>query len=177
MMTVIFCRTSGALLAALLMTCVAAAQQQPAVETFKPFTLKTPEGTKKTLTDVLGKTTLVVFFFPTCGFCNAAFPEIQKLHYTYEDRGLSMVWINVVPQQERLIADWRARGGYTATILLGGRSVQKDYKLTMTPTHYLLDAGGKILWKHAGYKPGDEKDLERRIREALFLTEPRPGSE
>jgi thiol-disulfide isomerase/thioredoxin len=163
------------LLAALLATSVALAQDRPAeVEHFKSFELKTPEGARTTLSDVLvlGKTTLVVFFFPTCGYCNAAFPEIQKLHDAYKDRGLSMVWINVVPQQERLIADWRRRNGYTAMILLGGRSVQKDYKLTMTPTHYLLDAEGKVLWRHAGYKPGDEKELEQRIRETLALTGP-----
>ena len=94
------------LLPVLLTAALAAAQtQSPAQEKFRPFKLKTPEGTQKTLPDVLGKATLIVFFFPTCGYCNAAFPEIQKLHDAYKDRGLSMVWINVIPQQERLIAD------------------------------------------------------------------------
>jgi hypothetical protein len=37
----------------------------------------------------------------------------------------------------------------------------------MTPTHVLLDAKGKVLWKHAGYKPGDEKEIDRRIQQAL----------
>lgn len=81
--------------------------------------------------------------------------------------GLSMVSINVVPQEERLIADWRTNHGYTVPILLGGRSVQSDYKLTMTPTHYLFDSQGKVLSRHAGYKPGDEKNLEREIQQAL----------
>lgn len=161
-------KTSRTLLAVLLLTSVATAQERSApLEKFRPFQLKTPEGTQKTLPDVLGKATLVVFFFPTCGFCNAAFPEIQKLHDAYKDRGLSMVWINVIPREERLIANWQRKNGYTVPILLGGRSVQKDYKLTMTPTHYLLNADGHVLWKHAGYKAGDEKDLERRIQEAL----------
>jgi len=155
-------RVAAALLPLLLAASIAAAKEK-----FRPFELKTPEGSRKTLSDVLGKATLVVFFFPTCGYCNAAFPEIQKLHDVYKDRGLSMVWINVIPQQERLIASWRKKNGYSAPLLLGGRSIQKDYKLTMTPTHYLLDADGNILWTHAGYTPGDEKDLERRIQEAL----------
>jgi peroxiredoxin len=136
-------------------------------DTFKPFKLKTLEGTQRSLSDVLSKATLVVFFYPTCKFCNAAFPEIQKLHDIYKDRGLSVVWINVVPDEERLIADWRTKHGYTVPILVAGRSVQNDYKIAMTPTHYLLDAQGKVLTRHAGYTPGDEKTLEAQIRQAL----------
>lgn len=138
-----------------------------AADKFKSFKLKTLEGTERTLADVLGKTTLVVFFFPTCQYCNAAFPAIQKLYDTYKDRGLSMVWINVVPDEERLIADWRARHGYTVPILLGRQSAARDYKLVMTPTHYLLDAQGRVLSRHEGYTPGDEKSLEREIQQAL----------
>jgi hypothetical protein len=77
------------------------------------------------------------------------------------------VWINAVPEEESLIAAWRSKHGYTVPILLGGRSVQNDYRLTATPTHYLLDSQGNVLWKHGGYMPGDEKALERRIQLVL----------
>src|SRR5262245_35971530 len=80
------------LLCSVLLVSVAAAgltDRTWAAETFKPFTLRTLEGGQTSLTDVLGKATIVVFFFPTCMFCNAAFPQIQKLHDTYKDQGLS----------------------------------------------------------------------------------------
>ncbi len=136
---------------------------------FKPFKLKALTGVETSFADVMGRATLVVFFFPTCAFCNAAFPEIQKLNDTYKDRGLSTVWINVLPQQERLLKKWRADNGYTVPILLGDRSVQRDYDLAMTPTHYLFDAQGKVVTRQAGYQAGDERELERRIRETLGL--------
>jgi len=135
--------------------------------TFKPFTLKTPEGKPTALSDVLGKVTLVVFFFPSCSFCNTARPHLQKLHDLYKDRGLSMVWINVVQEQDALVAEWRTTHGFTVPVLLGGRSADRDYNVAVTPTHYLLDGDRRILWRHAGYKAGDEEELERRIREAL----------
>ena len=138
-------------------------------ESFRPFKMKTLDGTQRTLADVLGKATLVVFFFPTCKYCNAAFPEIQKIYDGYKDRGLSMIWINIVPEENSLIKSWQGTHGYTVPVLLGGKSVQNDYKLNETPTHYLLDARGKILSKHAGYKAGDEKDLERAIQQALEI--------
>jgi cytochrome c biogenesis protein CcmG, thiol:disulfide interchange protein DsbE len=139
-------------------------------DSLKPFKLKTLEGEQKTLADVLGpKATLVVFFFPTCRFCNEAFPEIQKLYDTYKARGLSMVWVNAVPKEERLIRAWRAKHGYTVPILVGAsiRDIDKDYKVTMTPTHYLLDSQGRIITTHAGYKTGDGQVLEQAIRQAL----------
>jgi thiol-disulfide isomerase/thioredoxin len=147
---------------------IAFAPRAASAENFKPFTLKTLDGGERTLPQVLGsKATLVAFFFPTCQYCNAAFPLVQKVYDANKDRGLSMVWINVLADEQRLIADWQASHGYTATILLGGRSIADDYDLRMTPTHVLLDSTGKILWKHAGYKPGNEKEIERRVQQAL----------
>lgn len=152
---------------ALLLASIAA--PAAAAEKFKPFRLETPDGVERTLADVRGRATLVVFFFPTCPYCNASFPAIQRLHDTYRKEGLSCVWINVVPEEERLIEEWRTRHGYTVPILLGRRSVVRDYRLTMTPTHYLLDADGQVLLRHAGYTDGDEKALEEHIRLALGL--------
>ena len=142
--------------------------QAAAADSFRPFRLKTPDGTLTSLSDVMGKATLVVFFFPTCRFCNLAFPEMQRLHDRYKDRGLAMVWINVIPQQERLVADWQRRRGHAVAVLLGGSSIQNDYALTVTPTHYLLDAEGRVLARHAGYKRGDERKLEEQVRNALI---------
>ena len=139
-----------------------------AAEKLKSFKLKTLDGVEKTLSDVAGKkTTLVVFFFPTCPYCNAAFPKVQKLYDSYRERGLSMVWINVVPDEAKLIADWRTQHGYTVPVLLGKQSTPREYGVRMTPTHYLLDARGEILSKQDGFNPGDEVRLEQQIQKAL----------
>ena len=48
-------------------------------------------------------------------------------------------------------------------------SLQRDYRLKATPTHYLLGEKGEVLLYQNGYKPGDEKALERNIAEALNI--------
>jgi len=143
--------------------------QAVAADKFKPFTLKTLDGSERSLSSVLSKATLVVFFYPTCPYCNAAFPSVQKIYDAYKDRGLSMVWINVITNEESLIAPWQKEHGYTVPVLLGDRALAMSYNLRMTPTHYLLDARGQVISSHAGYKPGDEKELERSIQKALGL--------
>ena len=144
-------------------------EQAFAADKFKPFALKSLDGSQRSLSEVLGKTTLVVFFYPTCPYCNAAFPSVQKIYDSYKDRGLSMVWINVITNEERLIAPWQKEHGYTVPVLLGDRALAMNYHLRMTPTHYLLDAKGQVISSHAGYKAGDEKELERSIQKALGL--------
>ena len=142
-------------------------QRAAGADRFKPFTLKTLDGSERSLSNVLGKATLVVFFYPTCPYCNAAFPSVQKIYDSYKDRGLSMVWINVITNEESLIAPWQKEHGYTVPVLLGDRALAMSYNLRMTPTHYLLDAKGQVISSHAGYKAGDETELERAIRKAL----------
>jgi thiol-disulfide isomerase/thioredoxin len=138
-----------------------------AAETFKPFKLKTPDGKSQTLADVAGRATLVIFFSPTCRYCNASAPLVNRLHDANKDRGLSIVWVNVIPEEEKLIASWREKHGHTMPILLGGRSILNDYRLSMTPTYYLIDATLTVLWKHSGFKAGDETALEQAIQKAL----------
>jgi thiol-disulfide isomerase/thioredoxin len=156
------------LVAAALLVVATALPHVVHAEKMKSFKLRTLNGgAEQSLASVLGKATLVVFFFPTCPYCNAAFPQVQRIYDAYKDQGLSMVWINVVPDEERLIPGWRAEHNYTVPILLGGRWTADDYKLRTTPTHYLLDARGEIIARKAGFNPGDEKPLEQEIQKAL----------
>jgi cytochrome oxidase Cu insertion factor (SCO1/SenC/PrrC family) len=135
----------------------------------RPFKLKTLDGAHKTLPNVLGKATLVVFFYPTCPFCNAAAPEIQRLYDTYKTQGLSVVYVNTSPEEEKLVPGWLDSHHYTVPVLLGAKlnDLQRDYEVESTPTHYLLDAKGVVLSKGTGYQPGDAVALERAIKNAL----------
>lgn len=138
-----------------------------AAETFKSFKLKTVDGTERSLADFTNRATLVVFFHPTCQYCIAAVPKIEAIAGTYKDRGLSVVWINVLPEENRLLKEWQAEHRLTAPILAATSAVQRNYRLTMTPTHYLIDARATVLWKHAGYKEGDETEIEQQVNKAL----------
>ncbi|HWP83885.1 MAG TPA: TlpA disulfide reductase family protein [Terriglobia bacterium] len=140
-----------------------------AAEKFKAFKLKTLQGEQKTLQDVSGKATLISFFFPSCPYCNAAFPEVQRIYDKYKEQGLSAVWINVLPDENKKIPQWLEKNRFTIPVLIGASqaSLQRDYKLKMTPTHYLLNAAGEILFTHAGHEDGDEVKLEEQIQKAL----------
>jgi peroxiredoxin len=153
------------LLTSLLLGCESA----PAAEKFKPFKLRTLDGTTKTLQDFANKATLIAFYYPSCAYCNLALPEILKIYNKYKDQGLSWVIINVKTEENKLIAGWQEKNNITAPILIGASqdSLMDDYHLTMTPTHYLLGKKGEVLLHQSGYNRGDEKTIEEKIAEAL----------
>jgi thiol-disulfide isomerase/thioredoxin len=136
---------------------------------FKPFKMKTLDGTDKTLQDFANKVTLVSFFFPKCPSCNVELPEEQKIYDKYKDKGLSMVWINILPDEEELVAGWEIKRHLTVPVLVGASqdSLERDYHVTATPTNYLLGEKGEVIFRQAGYKLGDENTLEAKIAQAL----------
>lgn len=150
-------------------TAASNAVSQMASDNFKPFSLRTLDGKKKTLQDFSNKLTLVSFFFPRCPYCNAELPEIQKLYDRYKDKGLSAVWINILPEETNLIAGWQMAKNLTVPVLIGASqdSLQKDYRIESTPSTYLLDENGRVVYHAEGYKPGDERILESKIAGTL----------
>ena len=84
-----------------------ASSEDAALTAFRPFNLKTLDGQKKTLKDFSNKVTLVSFFFPRCPYCNVELPEIQKIYDKYKEKGMSAVWINILPEEVSLIAGWQ----------------------------------------------------------------------
>lgn len=147
----------------------ASASALPPIDVFKPFNLKTIDGQKKTLKDYSNKLTLVNFFFPRCPYCNVELPEIQKIYDQYKGQGLSAVWINILPEENGLIASWQAAKNLSVPVLIGAsqESLQRDYRIESTPATYLLDENGRVLFHADGYQPGDEKTLAAKIEARL----------
>lgn len=138
-------------------------------ETFKPFSLQTVAGEKKTFKDFANKAILVNFFFPNCPYCNIELPEVQKLYDKYKDQGLSVVWINILPEENNLIENWQKSKNLNVPVLIGASqdALQRDYSIRSTPTTYLLDQNGNVLLYQDGYKRGDEAKIEAKILQAI----------
>lgn len=42
-----------------------------------------------------------------------------------------------------------------------------SYGVIGTPTNYLVDGSGRIVWRHYGYRRGDDVEIRQRVRELL----------
>ena len=102
--------------------------------------------------------------------CNAEFPQLQKLYEKYRGQGFAMVAINVVPEQDKDVSDWRKKGGYTFPILLSESGfAETNYGIDTQPTNLLLDSDYRMVFRHLGFGRGGEKQIEAEIRELLGL--------
>jgi hypothetical protein len=45
--------------------------------------------------------------------------------------------------------------------------VARQYGIMGTPTAYLIDGDGRIVWRKYGYAVGEETELERRVADLL----------
>ena len=91
-----------------------------------------------------------------------------------------MVAINVVPEQDKDVGEWRKKGGYTFPILLSESGfAETNYGVHVEPTNFLLDSDHRMMFRHLGYGTGGEKQLDAEIREILgldpFPPDPAPG--
>lgn len=71
---------------------------------------------------------------------------------------------NDVPRTEQFYE------GYGFTIPAGfdtGQTVSRQFGVIATPTNYLVDREGRIIWRHYGYRPGDEAHMREQLEAAL----------
>ncbi len=139
------------------------------------FRLRTADsGEEVTFADIQGKATLFNVFFPSCGFCNAEMPHLKEIEKTYAGQGFKLVSVNLLPDQDGMIPDWKERGGYRHPILVTESTdyLVKTFGLQFPggmPVNFLVDADGKVHFKHTGYSKGEEAAIESQVRELLGL--------
>ena len=82
-----------------------------------------------------------------------------------------MVAMNVNPEQNDQLAEWRAKGKYTFPIVLAASDdfARDKYGVDGTPTNIMLDAEGKAVFRLLGYMAGGEQLMETEVRELLGL--------
>lgn len=98
-------------------------------------------------------------------------PHFQEFYDEYREQGLSVVAVNVIPDQDHMVPQWRNKNAFTFPILVGASTdtLVKNYRLTATPLNFLLDAQGRIISRQEGYRPGLEDRIEAKIRDSLGL--------
>jgi len=140
------------------------------------FQGKNLEGKTVTLQSLLGKGPIVVDFWATwCKPCIKELPHLQRIYEKYCDKGLSMLAVSTdSPKTESQVKPFVLGKKYTFTVLLDPS--QEIFKSLQgkgaMPYTVVIDAEGNIRYRHTGYRPGDENELEKVIVEIMGGTAP-----
>jgi len=138
-------------------------------KTLPSANLKTLEGQTINAIDLgkSGKITVISFWATWCSPCKK---ELDAINEIYEDwqKNYNMELIAISTDDSRTAAKVPAMvqsKAWPYKILLDtSRELSIAANIQSVPYTFLLDQKGNIVYEHVGYAPGDEDELEEKIK-------------
>jgi thiol-disulfide isomerase/thioredoxin len=151
----------------------AAADEYPVPD----WKLRCADGSQVSLHESLAKGPVLVSFWALwCKPCLKELPHIDKLAQIHTGK-LTVLAVNIDSQKSvSKVRPYLKSKGYKVTVPLdtsGDLSRQMQVGGTV-PFLVLYDGTGKEVYRHLGYKEGDEKILAKHVEELLAGEEPTP---
>ncbi len=124
-------------------------------------------GTVRSLQHYRGRVLLVSFWATTCPGCVEELPEFHHLQQMYAGRPFEIVGISMQGDSPRAIAALARVYGLHYPLLMDvkGQAARAFSDVNLTPTNFLVDAGGMIRYRQVGSLP--LADWEKRINALL----------
>lgn len=114
-----------------------------------------------------GKITVVSFWATWCSPCKKELDAIKDYYNDWKEKyGVELVAISVDDSRTAAkIPAMVAEKGWEYRILTdSGKELQLAANIGSVPHTFLLDKSGNIVFEHTGYAPGDELELEEKIK-------------
>jgi peroxiredoxin len=95
------------------------------------------------------------------------FPHLEALRDTFGTRGLAVLAVETTnrPEHARRFVESR---GFGVPVLLDDSNVARGtYRILGTPTTFIIDRAGRVVFQHVGFEPGQEA-IYRRVVERLL---------
>lgn len=142
------------------------ANAKPATE----FTLASYGARKQvSLSEFKGQVVLLNFWFPECGPCHEEFPHLKAVADKYKGQGLSVIAVNIVPEQNDLVVSSLKGYGLDFIPAQGDEKVSTSYGVRGVPDNFVIGPDGRI-WFHPSLPITDsikQRTLELQIESLL----------
>ena len=136
------------------------------------FSLKKINGRTVKIGEYLENGPVLINFWATwCAPCKKEMVFLEKFENEYKKEGFSVLSISIDSQKSLAqVRSYIRINNYSFDVFLDpNMQVFKKMNGNLMPTNILLDKKGNIIWRHYGYLPGDEKNMNLQIRSALNL--------
>jgi peroxiredoxin len=135
------------------------------------FTLQSTDGQTVRLSDYLGKNVVLIdFWSTTCQPCMAEMPHLVEMYKARKDKGLVVLAISLdgpesLGDVNRVVHD---KEMIFPVLLDQETTVTARYNPKRElPFSVLIDRAGNIVYKRAGFTPGDDKVITAEVDKAL----------
>ena len=129
-------------------------------------------GKKIKLENYLSNGPVLINFWATwCAPCIKEMPYLDQFEKKYKDKGFSVLAISVDNQKSlSQVRSFIKTKKFSFDIFLDpNMQIFKKLNGNLMPTNVLVDKSGKVVWRHYGYLPGDEKKMEEQILNVLNI--------
>ena len=126
---------------------------------------------KVILNDYNSKLVIINFWATWCAPCKKEMVFLDEFEKEYKKEGFSVLSVSIDNQKSlSQVRSYVRVNNYSFDVFLDpNMQVFKKMNGNLMPTNILLDQNGNIIWRHYGYLPGDENNMNLQIRSALNL--------
>jgi thiol-disulfide isomerase/thioredoxin/Tfp pilus assembly protein PilF len=139
-------------------------------KTATEFTLPSYGSRKQvSLSEFKGQVVLLNFWFPECGPCHEEFPHLKAVANKYKGRGLSVIAVNIVPEQNDLVVSSLKGYGLDFIPAQDDEKIRTAYGVRGVPDNFVIGPDGRI-WFHPSFPITDstkQRTLELQIESLL----------
>ena len=116
-----------------------------------------------------GKVVIIDFWASWCAPCKQELPALEKLYKKYKDKGLLVIGVSVDNELDKARALAKSLKLSFPNAHDGEHALAEKFDPPRMPSSYVIDQKGIVRHVHAGFRAGDEADIEREIRALLKL--------
>jgi len=135
------------------------------------FTAPLLQGGEFDLGPHLGKKVILLDFWSIyCVSCVQEMPKLIDVFERYKDQDLVAVGVDLDSFGTKRVVKFVQGLDFKVTypiVVDKQRQVAAKYAVSVLPTTIIIDRQGKVSYYHVGYAPGDEAEIEEKVKEAL----------
>jgi len=138
--------------------------------TIPDLQLRLLDGDKVSIHELVKDGPLMIDFWATwCKPCKKVMKFLDQYHQDYADRGFKVLMINQdTPRSLGKVKSYiRSQNHQFIVGLDPNQKIAQKLNGMVMPTLILVDKGGEIKWRHQGYIPGDEVEIEKQIKSLI----------
>jgi DsbE subfamily thiol:disulfide oxidoreductase len=124
-------------------------------------------GKPMKLAALRGKVTIIDFWASWCEPCKKELPFLDALSKSHKSKGLNVIGVNVDDDKKDALEFLKKVPVAFVVVHDAGKKLVETIGIPTMPTSFVVDAKGKVRFKHAGFSDKDPELIKKEVETLL----------